>query len=63
MPIQMAAGVQQLAGDATLLYYTMAEAQEAEMHLKKNGRNSHKPMTWLNKQDKTSRSSCFLFSG
>ena len=50
------AGVQQLAGDATL-YYTMAEAQEGRDALKKNGHqisinslNSHKPMTWLNKQ-------------
>ncbi len=64
------AGVQQLAGDATLLYYTMAEAQEGRDAFKeKNGHqisinslNSHKPMTWLNKQvQKTSRSSCFFY--
>ncbi len=30
------AGLQQLAGDATLLYYTTEEAKKAAMHSKKN---------------------------
>ena len=51
------AGVQQLAGDATLFTIQWLKHKKAEMHLKKNGHqisinslNSHKPMTWLNKQ-------------
>ncbi len=43
------AGLQQMAGDATLLYYTTDEAKKAEMRLKKNAiqtltnfQNSHR---------------------
>ena len=46
----------------------MAEAQEGRDAFKEKRTpdfdqflNSHKPMTWLNKQYKTSRSSCFYF--
>ena len=62
------AGVQQLAGDATLLYYTMAEAQEGRDAFKENGHqisinslNSHKPMTWLNNSTKRPDHPAFIF--
>ena len=64
------AGVQQLAVMRHFFTIQWLKHKKAEMHLKKNGHqisinslNSHKPMTWLNKQVQNVPIILLLFSG